>query len=200
MTFFRATETVNIIPGFSPTGRRAAFSYGEGASAVECAMSYSALGDQMEAWRFTIRRSPWSWACIIESASGSKLRFSFYSITFSGGGGSAQLSSVELWGPEGVYARNEHYVLPQGLQVRNAAGWVSGLVRVSLARMRAMGAERQTSSSSSSSSSASKRQQDFERDQERWRSNAKRKAQQEARKAGHDNVAENEEDPKSSEL
>jgi hypothetical protein len=25
--------------------------------------------------------------------------------------------SVELWGPEGVYARNEHYVLPQGLQV-----------------------------------------------------------------------------------
>jgi hypothetical protein len=30
--------------------RRAGYSYGEGKSAVECAMSYSALGEHMEAW------------------------------------------------------------------------------------------------------------------------------------------------------
>lgn len=82
----QSAQTLDIIPGFSPTGRRTNYTYHEGSDEVECAISYSALGEHTEPWRFTIRRSPWSWACIIESPPGSKLKFSFYSITFSGGG------------------------------------------------------------------------------------------------------------------
>lgn len=61
---------------------------------------------------------------------GSKLKFTFYSITFSGGGSAPILSGAEVWGPQGVLSRDEHFVLPQGRQLRNAAGWVSGLTEV----------------------------------------------------------------------
>ena len=67
---------------------------------------------------------------------GSKLKFTFYSITFSGGGSAPILSGAEVWGPQGVLSRDEHFVLPQGRQLRNPAGWVSGLTKVpALARL-----------------------------------------------------------------
>ena len=60
----------------------------------------------------------WSHPCTSEprerSPARSTMKFSFYSVTFAGGRGTrAKMESVEVWGPEGVYARDEHFVVLQ---------------------------------------------------------------------------------------
>ncbi|KAJ1491449.1 hypothetical protein T484DRAFT_1882626 [Baffinella frigidus] len=127
-----STQEVEVVPGFIKTGRRISITFDK----KECAMSYSAMGEHSETWSVSLRVTPWRSTCVIKSPKESKLNFSFYSISLLGGKGQPIIQDVEVWGHDGALAREEHYVMPQGASVRNAAGFVGGLARVSISRER----------------------------------------------------------------
>mmetsp|Transcript_13593 Transcript_13593/g.21236 ORF Transcript_13593/g.21236 Transcript_13593/m.21236 type:complete len:183 (+) Transcript_13593:272-820(+) len=126
----RSVAKVKITPGFAARGRRAKHKFED--SDVGCEISYSAMGEHEEEWTFTIRKTPWRWICNIESPEDSKIKFTFYNVMFVRDEQFMLLDDVELWGPKGAYVRHEHFVVPQGSSVRNAAGWVAGFRRLSI--------------------------------------------------------------------
>mmetsp|Transcript_14074 Transcript_14074/g.48484 ORF Transcript_14074/g.48484 Transcript_14074/m.48484 type:complete len:113 (-) Transcript_14074:206-544(-) len=104
---------------------------------VECSMSYSALGEVEERWKMYIRRSSREWVCTIESPSDSELMFTFYSVVLkSPESDIPHLNDVEVWGFNGVLAPDVHYVVHQDIAVRNAAGWMDRISRITVSKLR----------------------------------------------------------------